>query len=93
MDVLIDEMYDGFDEKINGLDFKCKAYSVKKLIADGKPLKTDYSVIRYAQDNNMVLVTADVESSKGCKENSIPCVLISQNMILDAMAEQLRQYC
>lgn len=93
MDALIDEMYDGFDEKINGLNLKCKAHRVKKLIADGKPLKADYSVISYAKDNNMVLITADVENSKGCKENGIPCILISQNSILDAMVGQLKQYC
>ena len=93
MDALIDEMYDGFDEKINGLNLKCKAHSVKKLIADGKPLKTDYSVINYAKDNDMVLITADVESSKGCEENDIPCILISQNSVLDTMVEQLKQYC
>ena len=93
MDALIDEMYDGFDEKINDFNLKCKAHSVKKLIADGKPLKTDYSVINYAKDNGMVLITADIESSKGCEENDIPCILISQNSILDTMVEQLKKYC
>lgn len=93
MDALIDEMYDGFDEKINDFNLKCKAYSIKKLIADGKQLKTDYSVINYAKDNGMVLIIADVESSKGCEENDIPCILISQNSILDTMVEQLKKYC
>ena len=41
--ILIDEMDDGMDEKLNTLGFD--AYSVKKLRAEGKNLHTDYSVI------------------------------------------------
>ncbi len=93
MDALLDEMYDGFDDKINGLGLKCKAYSVKKLLIQGHPLKTDYSVISYVKDNGMVLITEDVENGKACEENDIPCILINRDVILDAMVEQLKKYC
>ena len=40
--ILIDEMDDGMDEKLNSLGYD--AYSIKKLRAEGKKLHTDYSV-------------------------------------------------
>ena len=45
MKILIDEMDDGWDEKLKELGFD--AYSVKKLRVDGHKLRTDYSVINY----------------------------------------------
>ena len=45
--ILIDEMDDGMDEKLNSLGYD--AYSIKKLRAEGKKLHTDYSVINYAK--------------------------------------------
>jgi len=46
--ILIDEMDDGMDEKLNELGFE--AYSVKKLLTNGKNLRTDYSIINYAKE-------------------------------------------
>ena len=79
MKVLVDEMYDGIDAKLK--EFGYEAYSVKKLITEGKKLTSDYSVIKYAEDNEMVLVTEDTEVGKACKENNIPCVLLDSETI------------
>ena len=49
MKILIDEMDDGWDEKLKELGFD--AFSVKKLRMAGYKLKTDYSVINYAKEN------------------------------------------
>ena len=35
-----------------------------------------YSVINYAKENKMILVTRDTESGQACDENSIPCILL-----------------
>ena len=43
MKILIDEMDDGWDEKLKELGYD--AYSVKKLRTSGHKLQTDYSVI------------------------------------------------
>ena len=43
MKILIDEMDDGWDEKLKDLGFD--AYSVKKLRSEGYKLRTDYSVM------------------------------------------------
>ena len=53
--ILIDEMDDGMDDKLKSIGFD--AYSVKKLRADGIKLHTDYSILNYAKENNMILVT------------------------------------
>ena len=72
--ILIDEMDDGMDEKLRELGYD--AFSVKKLRADGKKLHTDYSVISYAKEHNMILITRDTESGQACEENGLPLSLI-----------------
>ena len=68
--ILIDEMDDGMDEKLSSIGYD--AYSVKKLRTQGFKLHADYSVINYAKENKMILVTRDTESGQACDENSIP---------------------
>jgi len=87
MKILVDEMSDGWDEKLNALGFE--AYSVKKLRTQGEKLATDYSVINYAKENNMVLVTRDKEPAQGCRENDIPCILISDEEIFKIVVAKL----
>ncbi|OLC36577.1 MAG: hypothetical protein AUH84_01105 [Thaumarchaeota archaeon 13_1_40CM_4_38_7] len=90
MKVLVDEMYDGIDIKLK--EFGYEAYSVKKLIVEGKKLTSDYSVIKYAEENEMVMVTEDTEVGKACKENNIPCVLLDNETIFKIILEELSQY-
>ncbi len=87
MKILVDEMYDGLDEKLReqGHD----AYSVKKLIASGEKLQTDYSVLNYVKDNDMILVTQDTENGKACAENDMKCILIDRYSVLDFVLNQL----
>ena len=88
--ILIDEMDDGMDEKLNSMGFD--AYSVKKLRGDGKKLHTDYSIINYAKENNMILVTRDTESGQACMENNLPCILLDNNEILKIVVESLKNF-
>jgi len=90
MKVLVDEMYDGIDVKLKELGYQ--AFSVKKLIAEGKKLTSDYSVIKYAEENGMILVTEDAEVGKGCKEDNIRCVLFDNETIFKIILEELGQY-
>lgn len=90
MKVLVDEMYDGIDIKLK--EFGYEAYSVKKLIAEGKKLTSDYSVIRYAEENGMVVVTEDTEVGKACKENNIRCVLLDTETIFKIILEDLENF-
>ena len=77
--ILIDEMDDGMDEKLNSMGYN--AYSIKKLRAEGKKLHTDYSIINYAKENQMILVTRDTENGQACQENNLPCILLDSDEI------------
>lgn len=90
MRILIDEMDDGWDEKLKSLGYE--AYSVKKLIAEGKKLHTDYSVITYAKENGMILITRDTENGKACEENNLPCILLDNNEIFRIILEKLKGF-
>ena len=87
MKVLVDEMYDGMDAKLK--EFGYDAFSVKKLILEGKKLASDYSVIKYAEENGMIVVTEDAEMGKACKENNIPCVLLDTETLFRIILEEL----
>lgn len=90
MKILVDAMYDGVDAKLK--EFGYDAYSVKKLIAEGKKLSSDYSMIKFAEENHMIMVTEDTEVGKACKENDIPCVLLDQETIFKIILEELTKY-
>ena len=88
--ILVDEMDDGMDEKLTNLGHD--AQSVKKLRIDGKKLHTDYSIINYAKDNGMILVTRDTESGQACEENNIPCILLDNDEIFKIVLEKLSKF-
>jgi predicted nuclease of predicted toxin-antitoxin system len=88
--ILVDEMDDGMDEKLNELGFE--AYSVKKLLTEGKNLRTDYSIINYAKENEMILVTRDTESGQACQENNLPCILLDNVEIFKIVVEKLKNF-
>ena len=88
--ILIDEMDDGWDEKLNDLGYD--ASSVKKLRMDGHKLRTDYSVINYAKENNMILVTRDTESGQACMENDLPFILLDNNEIFKLVLDKLKNF-
>ena len=90
MKILIDEMDDGMDEKLSSIGYD--AYSVKKLRTQGFKLHADYSVINYAKENKMILVTRDTESGQACDENSIPCILLDNNEIFKIVLEKLKEF-
>ena len=90
MKILIDEMDDGWDEKLKELGYD--AYSVKKLRVSGRKLQTDYSVINYAKENNMVLVTRDTESGQACVENDLPCILLDNEEIFKIVTDKLKKF-
>ena len=88
--ILVDEMDDGMDEKLEEMGFN--AYSVKKLRAEGLKLHTDFSVINYAKKNKMVLITRDTESGEACDENNIPCILLDRDEIFKIVLDKLNKF-
>ena len=90
MKILIDEMDDGMDERLIQLGYD--AYSVKKLRSEGKKLHTDYSVINYAKEHEMILITRDTESGQACQENGLPCILLDNEAIFKIVTEKLKNF-
>tara|TARA_Y100000590_G_C15226739_1_gene828446 strand:- start:108 stop:380 length:273 start_codon:yes stop_codon:yes gene_type:complete len=90
MKILVDEMDDGMDERLIQLGYD--AYSVKKLRNEGKKLHTDYSVINYAKENEMILITRDTESGQACEENNLPCILLDNDEIFKIVTEKLHNF-
>ena len=90
MKILIDEMDDGWDEKLKELGFD--AYSVKNLRSEGYKLRTDYSVISYARENQTILVTRDTESGQACEENDLPYILLDNNEIFKIVLYKLKNH-
>ena len=88
--ILIDEMDDGWDERLRQLGFD--AYSVKKLRAEGKKLRTDYSVINYAKENGLILVTRDTESGQACEENNLPYILLDNEEIFKILLTKVANF-
>ena len=78
------------DDKLIGLGHD--AQSVKKLRMTGEKLHTDYSIINYAKENGMVLVTRDTESGQACEENNIPCILLDNDEIFKIVLEKLSRF-
>ena len=83
-------MDDGMDEKLNSMGYN--AYSIKKLRAEGKKLHTDYSIINYAKENQMILVTRDTENGQACQENNLPCILLDSDEIFKIVIEKLNNF-
>ena len=90
MKILVDEMDDGMDERLIQLGYD--AYSVKKLRSEGQKLHTDYSVINYAKENKMILITRDTESGQACEENNLPCILLDNDEIFKIVTEKQRNF-
>ena len=88
--ILIDEMDDGMDEKLNSMGYE--AFSIKKLRAEGKKLHSDYSVINFAKENDMILITRDTESCQACQENNLPCILLDNDEIFKIVIEKLKDF-
>ena len=87
--ILIDEMDDGMDDKLHELGYA--AFSVKKLRASGKKLHTDYSIINYAKEHDMILITRDTEIGQACEENDLSCILLDSNEIFKIVLTKLKE--
>ncbi|MFQ5573260.1 MAG: DUF5615 family PIN-like protein [Nitrosopumilaceae archaeon] len=88
--ILVDENLDGMDEKLKEKGYD--AYSVRKLLIEGKKLGSDYSIINYARENNMIIVTKDTEFRKASEENNFPLILLDDEEILKVIIEKLKKF-
>ncbi len=85
--ILFDEMYDGKDIELKKRGYD--AYSVKKIRFTGESLQYDYSVLKYVEENKMILITEDPENYGGCIENELPCIKLGQNPSIDEIVKEI----
>lgn len=90
MKILVDENLDGMDERLINLGYD--AQSVRKLQMTGKKLGSDYSIINYARENGMIIVTKDTEFRKASDENNFPLILLDDEEILKVIVEKLKNF-
>lgn len=90
MKILVDENLDGMDDRLKKMGYD--AYSVRKLQIAGKKLSSDYSIINYARENNMIIVTKDTEFRKASEENDFPLILLDDEEILKVIVEKLKNF-
>ena len=83
-------MYEGKSEELRKRGFD--SVSVRELRAMGFHIQYDYSLIKYAEKNRMILITEDQENYDGCIENQIPCVHLGQNPSIDEIIESLKKF-
>ncbi len=88
--ILVDEMKDGMDEKL--IQLGLEAYSVRKLRIEGKLKGPDFNVITYAQENKMILITADGGVIKTCEVNNFPYIPIDEEGILKMVLDKLSKF-
>lgn len=90
MKILVDENLDGMDIRLKELGYD--AYSVRKLQNSGIKLGSDYSIINYARENNMIIVTKDTEFRKASEENDFPLILLDDEEILKVIVDKLKKF-
>ena len=90
MKVLIDGMRDGIEEELRKRGYD--AYSVKKLCEDdGMKLRSDFSLMKYAEKHHMIVVTEDLDNVLGCEENNMDCVEFGQDKKLYYLLAELEK--
>jgi len=88
--ILVDEMLDGTDDALRNMGYE--VYSVKKLREGGQKLQSDYSILKYAETNNMVLITEDDQNIEGCKENGIRVIKYGQGDTFENLTLELKKF-
>ena len=85
MKILVDEMLDGWDLKLQHMGHD--AHSMKN-IKDEHGLNDDNSMIGYARENGMTLITKDTRCGRDCEAVGVPCILLDDAKIFKmCMAE------
>ena len=87
--ILVDEMLDGIDLSLRAKGYE--AYSVRKLQDKGEKIHSDYSILKRAELDKMVLITEDVDNIHGCEENGIRYVKFGQNMNIENLIQDLER--
>ena len=88
MKILVDEMLDGWDLKLQQLGYD--AHSMKKIKGE-HGLNDDNSMIGYARENDMILITKDTRCGRDCWAVDVPCILLDDAKIFKMCLSELNE--
>ena len=82
-------MLDGLDLTLRAKGYE--AYSVRKLQDNEVKIHSDYSILKRAELEKMVLITEDDDNIEGCEENGIAYVRFGQNEKIENLIVELEK--
>lgn len=82
-------MYQNIYQKLREKGYD--AYSVDVLISEGKRMRSDYSILKYAEQNKMILITRDGQNRIGCEENGILCISLGENPEISRVMSEIEK--
>jgi len=98
MRILVDEMYDGLDIKLEDeLKKELQGYaeytisSVRKLGDSGEKMHSDYSILKHIDLNKIILITRDNENILACEENEMPYIPLGENPDIKDVVKKIRE--
>lgn len=84
--LLLDEMYTGFKEYLEVLGWE--AVTVEEVGLKGAP---DSKIVKYAEENNLLLVTEDQKLADLADISDVPYVLVSKRLIAKMIDSKIRE--
>jgi predicted nuclease of predicted toxin-antitoxin system len=86
MKILLDEMYTGMKDYLKAL-----GWDIETVNTTGLQGASDATVMDYARDNNLIVVTQDEKFADIAELKGIECVLISRKMVAKLMDTELKK--
>lgn len=86
MKLLLDEMYAGLKEH-----FEALGYEVQTVQEAGLKGAKDRTVVEYAKQHNLILITQDLKPSELAELTDVKCILISSAMIAKVTDAKIRE--
>lgn len=86
MKILLDEMYTGHKEILESM-----GYEVVTVPEVGLNSKRDVDVVRFAKENNLVLVTQDSLPAEIAEVNQVGYILVRSNDIASVIDQKLKK--
>jgi predicted nuclease of predicted toxin-antitoxin system len=85
MKLLLDEMYTGLKEY-----FETLGYDVTTAQETGLKAAKDRDVVKYAEKNNMILITQDQKPAELAELLGVKCIFISNLMIAQIVDQEIK---
>jgi predicted nuclease of predicted toxin-antitoxin system len=86
MKILLDEMYTGMNDYLKALGWELETVNTTGLQG-----ASDTTVMEYAKDNDLLVVTQDEKFADIAELKGVQCVLVSRKMVAKMIDSELRK--